>query len=171
MTERVYHVVNQGLKIEADLSYDQWESVGRSLGRGLDNWHWVIGDWLVYGNLKFGETVWASKLQPGQSKYDKPSMITGLSIDVLELCFRVALAYPQGDRIEGASWSRHKDAMRASDRFELLRKSVAQQWSIQEWHEAMGWGAGNSHLGAKRDIRCPHCGEVIPAGDLGKYRT
>lgn len=169
MTERNYHVINQGLKVEPNLTYEQWEGVGRALGRGLDNWHWVIGDWLVYGENAFGERVWPTKLQPGQSKYEKAAMITGLFVETLELCYRVAKVYPQGDRIEGASWSRHKDVMRFTDRVDLLRTSAAEQWSMRRWNLRIGKNSPGP--GPKRDVRCPHCGEIIPADELDKCRT
>jgi hypothetical protein len=44
-----------GLQIHPDVSYEEWAAYGRYLGRGYSAMQWAIGDWINFGEHKFGE--------------------------------------------------------------------------------------------------------------------
>jgi len=49
-----------GLRIPANLSFEDWEQAGRHLSGLVDSSSWCLGDWLVYGKAHYAERyVWA----------------------------------------------------------------------------------------------------------------
>lgn len=156
---RSYTLVGQGLHITRTVTRAEWEQIGCSLARGLDNWHWVVGDWLVYGETAFGQTIYADKHQPGVSKYDKPALLTGLSADTLELCAQVARAYAVEDRVAAASWTRHREALSLPEdtRWTTLRQPMTHA----AWKKLLTRHrdhASDTRLTHTAEIECPHCG-------------
>lgn len=133
--------------------------MGRTLARGLDNWHWVVGDWLVYGEDAFGERVYATKHHPGQSKYAKAAVLTGLSIETLTLCAKVSRAYPLDERVSTASWTRHLEALvfPADSRWDRLRRAC----TSAEWQTMLNhYRSNNTNVPKKIFIECPKCGHT-----------
>lgn len=61
-----------------DLSYEEWESVGAELGKVNQACQWWIGDWINYGEKKYGQT------------YEQALAITGLAkqtlMDIASVC-------------------------------------------------------------------------------------
>lgn len=93
---------------ETDLGMRDWAEQGRRLGvigRGVG---WWIGDWLRYGNERFGE------------RYVRASRITGYDVQTLTNMVYVASRYEPGERREGLSWSHHAEVA-AREREERAR--------------------------------------------------
>jgi len=44
-----------GLLIDGDPTYDEWQGAGLFLSQALGAVHWWIGDWLNYGEARYGE--------------------------------------------------------------------------------------------------------------------
>ena len=44
-----------GLLLPDDFTYDEWAVLGGSLQTVAKAWQWWIGDWLQYGEQKYGE--------------------------------------------------------------------------------------------------------------------
>lgn len=44
------------LQFERELSYEEWESIGAELFKVDQAWQWWVGDWINYGEKKYGET-------------------------------------------------------------------------------------------------------------------
>lgn len=157
---RGYVLVPQGWKATHTLTQDEWERIGRSLARGLDNWHWVVGDWIVYGEDVLGPTILASTHHPGQSKYDKLMVLTGLSIETLQLCAKVSRSYPIDERVITASWTRHLEALCFPEnvRWTLLREPL----TSTEWRDLLDRHRvkNTSEAKPKPVIECPKCGHT-----------
>lgn len=56
------------LSFGRDLSYEEWETVGFELFRIEEAWQWWVGDWINYGEKKYGETYKAAIEVTGKSE-------------------------------------------------------------------------------------------------------
>jgi hypothetical protein len=45
-----------GISFAQDLTYEEWERLGVALAKVEECWQWWIGDWVNYGEKKYGET-------------------------------------------------------------------------------------------------------------------
>ncbi len=149
-----------------DLRLMEWVEHGRRLGvigRGVG---WWIGDWLRYGNLKFGE------------RYVRAAKITGYDVQTLMNMVYVASAYAVQDRRESLSFSHHAElaALDPEERAKWLDLAEADRLSVRCLREEMrrarrGLAAGRSAPAlaagtpARREAskRCPHCGHAVAA--------
>jgi len=152
-----------------DLDAIEWVEHGKRLGiigRGVG---WWIGDWLRYGNLKFGE------------RYVRASKITGYDVQTLMNMVYVASAYAVQDRREGLSFSHHAElaALEREERARWLDLAEANRLSVRCLREEMrrarrGLAAGGAPAlmaatptptpkpqpaaSERSPERCPHCG-------------
>lgn len=79
----------------AAMDYNQWESIGKTLqqlGRSLNFW---LGDWLVQGEIRFGE------------QYAQAIEMTGLAQETLSKYKSVAERLPAGVRRADLTWTSH----------------------------------------------------------------
>lgn len=141
--------------------------IGRSAG-------WWIGDWLRYGNSKFGE------------RYVRASRITGYDTQTLMNMVYVASTYDVAQRRPNLSFSHHAElaALPAAERDRWLDLAEANRLSVRCLREELrrvhrleaatetGEAATGEHaskrgaaLASAEDAsaRCPHCG-----GELGE---
>jgi hypothetical protein len=44
-----------GLSISGDVTYEEWENIGYELARVGKGWQWWVGDWINFGESKYGE--------------------------------------------------------------------------------------------------------------------
>lgn len=82
---------------EVDLDMREWVTCGRrlgALGRGIA---WWIGDWLRYGNARYGE------------KYSRAARLTGYDAQSLMNMAYVASRFDVSRRREQLSWSHHAE--------------------------------------------------------------
>lgn len=83
------------LSLPQQLSYDQWEKVGRELQRAERAVMWWIGDWLAYGEKRYGET------------YTQAVELTGRSEEKLQQAKWVSTNIENLRRRKLLSWSHH----------------------------------------------------------------
>lgn len=84
-------------KPQQGLEFAEWLHQGRrlgSIGRGVA---WWIGDWVSYGNAKFGE------------KYSRAARVTGYDVQSLMNMAYVASRFELSRRKETLSWSHHAE--------------------------------------------------------------
>lgn len=79
-----------------DLTYQEWEAAGRTLQQIGRAWQWWVGDWLTYGEARYGE------------KYAQAVDVTGLGYQALADAAWVAAAVQPSLRNENLSWSHHR---------------------------------------------------------------
>lgn len=79
----------------ADMTYDQWEAVGRTLQQVGRSLNWWIGDWLNEGETRYGE-MYAQALE-----------ITGLSVETLTKYKATSARIPPEMRRTDLSWTSH----------------------------------------------------------------
>jgi len=147
-----------------DLGAHEWAAAGRRIGAVGRCIQWLLGDWIAYGNAKFGE------------RYARASQITGYDPQTLMNMVYVASRFTSSRRRENLSWSHH-ETLAALDREEQERwldTAAANRWSVSDLRmmlrtsrRSVG-GAGESatiETSAPSLLRCPHCGEEITLFD------
>ena len=85
------------LAIQQDITYDDWEALGCKLARIGRAYQWWIGDWLLFGEARFGE------------KYAQAIESTGLAYQTVANCRYIAGHFDFSRRREKLSWGLHAD--------------------------------------------------------------
>lgn len=111
-----------GLHLPEGLSVEAWQEVGRKLHSIQGSLMWWIGDWLAFGERRYGET------------YKEAMEVTGYSLQHLTDAKYVAQAYAPSDRSEKVGWSFHKAAASRPvlERRELISLAAENGWSRRE---------------------------------------
>lgn len=112
---------------ETDLGMREWAEQGRRLGvigRGVG---WWLGDWLRYGNTRFGE------------RYVRASRITGYDVQTLTNMVYVASRFELHERREGLSWSHHAEVAGCApeERSRWLDHAESERLSVRCLREEM----------------------------------
>lgn len=108
------------LELASDFSEDEWTRLGETLGNAHRASAWWIGDWINYGDSRWGET------------FTEAQRITGFSYGYLNQCASVARRFAFGDRSPNLSWKHHYKAKALSNAEEVLVLAEAQGWSVRE---------------------------------------
>jgi hypothetical protein len=90
------------------MEYADWVAVGNRLGSLGRCSQWWLGDWIRFGNTRFGE------------RYARAARITGYDVQTLTNMVYVATRFEISRRREDISWSHH-EAIAALDRDEQNR--------------------------------------------------
>jgi hypothetical protein len=104
-----------------ELTLTAWADFGKrlgTLGRGVG---WWIGDWLLYGNERYGE------------KYSRASRITGYDAQTLMNMVYVASRFAPDRRREQLSWSHHAElaAFELGDQERWLELAIRERISVR----------------------------------------
>ncbi|HEX8066846.1 MAG TPA: LmbU family transcriptional regulator [Thermoleophilaceae bacterium] len=149
-----------------DLSLREWAEQGRRLGvigRGVG---WWIGDWLRYGNARFGE------------RYVRAARITGYDVQTLMNMAYVASRFDSDRRRPNLSFSHHAELAAREEpeqeywldraeserlsvrclREELRRERSLLRAEAEAEEQALETTAG---AGAEDEVVCPECGAHI----------
>jgi signal transduction histidine kinase len=105
-----------------ELDSHQWAIAGRRLGVVGRCVQWLLGDWLAYGNSRFGE------------RYARASQITGYDPQTLMNMVYVASRFPISRRRETLSWSHHETlaAMAREEQDRWLDDAAVHHWSVSD---------------------------------------
>jgi hypothetical protein len=158
-----------------DLGVAEWIIQGRRLGAIGRGVAWWIGDWVNYGNAKFGQ------------KYSRAARITGYDVQSLMNMSYVASRFGCSRRREKLSWSHHAELagleveyqemwLENAERKHLsvrgLREAV-RTWRAHQLGAASGAGQSQSNAEPANDdpgpgpgdgeVVCPQCGYNIEA--------
>jgi hypothetical protein len=146
----------------ADIGLDEWSAFGRRLGEIGRCSQWWLGDWIHYGNAKFGE------------RYSRAAKLTGYDVQSLMNMVYVASRFETSRRREKLSWSHH--ATVAS--FDLggqeywLERAIAGRMSVADlrlesrsWRRALEASVDGPSSHEAPDpvatLVCPSCGELV----------
>jgi hypothetical protein len=159
---------------ERDLDVNEWARIGRNLGVMSRGNQWWVGDWIRYGDAKYGE------------KYSRASKLTGYDVQTLTNYVYVATRFEDIERRrETLSWSHHEAvaALEPVKQDSWLTVAVRLKWAVNDLRcelRARRAGHGPSseeqaendqvkvHLvdddqpQADEHVCCPHCGQHIP---------
>ncbi len=150
-----------------DLDLAEWTATGRRLGAIGRCGQWGLGDWIRYGNAKFGE------------RYSRAARITGYDVQTLMNMVYVASRFTTSRRRENLSWSHHETlaSLDPSAQDHWLDRAVAERLSISDLRlELRDWRRRSSQSadgecsfteapGKLDSVLCPNCGTrvVVPA--------
>jgi len=150
----------------ANLGLAEWSAVGRRFGEIGRCSQWWLGDWIKYGNAKFGE------------RYSRAMKLTGYDVQSLMNMVYVASRFEISRRRENLSWSHHATLapLDVAEQEYWLTRAIAEKLSVADLRvELRGvrrtrgiTGAGGAeqaeHLEGDqaRTLVCPNCGEAVP---------
>lgn len=109
------------LVFRKNLSYDEWEQLGATLQGIGKAWQWWVGDWLNYGETRWGE------------KYAQ-AIDEGIDYQTARNAAWVSGAVELSLRRDKLSWSHHKEVAKLDppEQKEWLEKAEANEWSVAE---------------------------------------
>jgi hypothetical protein len=160
-----------------DLDVTEWITQGRRLGTIGRGVAWWIGDWLNYGNSRFGQ------------KYSRAARITGYDVQSLMNMSYVASRFDCSRRREKLSWSHHAEVagLAIEDQDMWLDSAEQKSMSVRGLREVVRtWRAnqlratgdtGQSAADARQaddspspephhsEVVCPQCGYRMGAED------
>jgi hypothetical protein len=149
-----------------ELDLREWAAAGRRIGSVSRSIQWLLGDWIAYGNLKFGE------------RYTRAAQITGYDTQTLMNMVYVAARFPASRRREKLSWSHHEAvaALGDADQVRWLDQAAVNRWSVadlrtmlraarresDDGHREGDWSAdGAAQEALAQTAKCPRCGETV----------
>ncbi|HWA53240.1 MAG TPA: hypothetical protein VG816_03620 [Solirubrobacterales bacterium] len=148
-----------------ELDAREWAAVGRRIGSVGRNIQWLLGDWIAYGNRKFGE------------RYARASKISGYDPQTLMNMVYVATRFAVSRRRENLSWSHHETlaALDPEEQDRWLDQATQHRWSVSDLRtmlrvarkaeraagEGEEDGAGEGEECSQPMVKCPRCGEEI----------
>lgn len=105
-----------------ELDAHEWAAAGRRIGAVGRSIQWLLGDWIAYGNQKFGE------------RYARASKITGYDTQTLMNMVYVASHFPISRRRENLSWSHHETlaALGSDEQDHWLDQAATYRWSVAD---------------------------------------
>lgn len=119
---------------DGNLTYEQWEQDGHVLQRLEGSMNWIIGDWLNYGERKYGEM------------YAQAIEWTGNKLQYLKDLKWVCGAVKPSSREDGLSYTHHKYVAHLPEPEQRLwlEAATTNEWSSRELQQAL------AEAGAKR---------------------
>jgi hypothetical protein len=149
------------------MDHPQWVAVGRRLGGISRSNQWWLGDWLRYGNAKWGE------------KYAEASRITGYDVRSLTNMASLAACFEISRRRDNLSWSHHAvvAALDPDEQDRWLDMAAAERLSVADLRTELR--AVERRRGAQEranaepakenvsDFICPRCGYRVSPGRTG----
>ena len=161
------------------ISLSQWVADGQRLGAIGRGVNWWLGDWLRFGNAKFGE------------RYVRATRITGYDVQTLMNMVYVASRFEPGRRREQLSWSHHAElaALEPDDQDHWLALAEEQRLSVRDLRgelrrvtrerEKQELAAGSEDVPEpteplqdppSHDVVCPNCGHELVGLGAGDQR-
>lgn len=146
------------------VSLSQWVADGQRLGAIGRGVNWWLGDWLRFGNHKFGE------------RYARASRITGYDVQTLMNMVYVATRFEAPRRHERLSWSHHAElaALDQASQDEWLNRAETERLSVRdlraELRRVTRAGESEAPAAASPDDAaavaephhlCPNCGHQL----------
>jgi signal transduction histidine kinase len=146
----------------AQLGYAEWLAAGSRLGLVGRSSQWWIGDWIRFGNTRFGE------------RYTRAARITGYDVQSLTNMVYVANRFEISRRRETLSWSHHEAlaACPVVEQERWFKQAIAGRWSVADLRTELR----SAKALAKRQVEldesckssepsdvviCPECGYTI----------
>ena len=116
-----------GLELPKDLPFEEWERIGSCLLAITGRVRWWLGDWLVFGERRYGDA------------YAQAIDMTGLAYQTLANVMSVSGRVESSRRKENLSWSHHEVVAKlsADEQSEWLEKVEVESWTVKELREAI----------------------------------
>lgn len=120
-------ITTVGLEIKEDTKIENWLKIGDGLKRMNGAMQWWIGDWLNYGEQKYGE-MYAQALDKTNYEYETLAKLKQVS-EKVEISNRLPIL----------SWTHHFAIayLEPDQQKEWLQKTVDNEWSVRELKDAL----------------------------------
>ncbi len=131
-----------GLVISPDTSFEEWSSFGEWLQSAERSLMWWIGDWMRFGEHKWGE------------KYAQAIAATGHGYQAIANAKWVAEQYSEiSTRVEKLSWTHHREAagLPSPVRAQVLAEALAGDWSTRDLKQAVNRLKNEAKLPARSE--------------------
>jgi hypothetical protein len=127
---------------------------------------WWLGDWIRYGDVKFGQ------------KYSRAAKITGYDTQTLMNMVYVASRFEISRRRENLSWSHHETvaSLESDEQDRWLDQAIEHKMSVADLRLELRSRQGRDEPSRSMDdgaderqgvgISCPKCGYLIPSSVL-----
>jgi hypothetical protein len=137
------------LELPSSLSFEDWERTGETLGKIDKGCRWWIGDWLNFGERRYGET------------YAQAMEATGLEYNTLSTYAWVCREVESSRRREHLSFSHHLEVagLDPPEQRVLLEEAEREGWSVHRLRREIKGVAEEAEV-----ERCPTCGHRLGAG-------
>lgn len=114
-----------GLSITGEINYEEWERIGFDLFRIQGAWQWWVGDWINYGEKKYGETHKAA------------IEVTGKTYGSVRNVASIANCFELSRRRDNLSWSHHAEVagLEVEEQDRLLDRAEQDGWSRNKLRE------------------------------------
>ena len=145
---------------QEDLGQAEWLSTGRRLGTIGRCSQWWIGEWIRYGNARWGE------------KYAEAARVTGYDVASLRNMAWVAAQFDLSLRSDKLSWSHHVllAPLELEDQRHWIERAEGERLSVADLRlelRAKGYGRDGSKAALEQGDeewganKCPHCGHRL----------
>jgi hypothetical protein len=144
---------------QSSLGRAEWLATGRRLGMIGRCSQWWIGDWIRYGNAKWGE------------KYVEAARVTGYDVASLRNMAWVASRFDVSLRSDKLSWSHHVllAPLQPDEQRYWLERASDERFSVADLRQALRGprGGGTESDSAEAGVEsgeafvCPHCGHEL----------
>jgi site-specific DNA-methyltransferase (adenine-specific) len=123
-----FRLHKNGLEPIGNPSFEQWEEAGKFIRKAEGAVHFWIGDWLNYGEQKYGETF---SQAIDETNYDYGTLRNDKSV-----ASRVELSR----RRDNLSWSHHAEvaSLKPEDQDKLLEKAVKEELTSKDLRKLVG---------------------------------
>jgi hypothetical protein len=115
------------LDLPANLEWDEYQAVGHWLHRIDESTPWWVGDWLLYGDGRYGEDVYQA------------ASSTGFNQDTMRQWLWVAQQVPPKRRRADVTWSHHRQVAKlpAKEQTHWLVRAAREKWTVSELRRQM----------------------------------
>lgn len=126
------------LEMPETMTFEEWQNLGESLQSVAKGVMWWIGDWLRYGERRWGEM------------YAQAVDVSGRSYETVRSAKWVAERFDTVRRLTDLSWSHHQEAasLPAADADEVLSIAAAEGWSTRETRAEVNRRKNAQRIGA-----------------------
>lgn len=151
--EEVGGVIDNGLILPPDLSYDRYEAIGALL-RNLDSMlNWLIGDWLIYGEHTYGV------------KFHQAAEVTGKHPQTLLNIQNVARKIPPSRRVATVDFWHHYEvrSVPPAEQKALLKRAHDERLTKAQMRDLAKLARGEElpSLEIQPSECCPQCGRPL----------
>ena len=146
-----FELTPTGLIVHGEPQYEDWAAQGDKLAGIRAATHWWIGDWINYGEHRYGET------------YAQAIKVTGYSLSTVQSDAYVARRYEACMRMQGLSWGHHHicaSLETPEERAVWLQAALENGWSQEELKAQLkgAKGGGGEKPKEEKWLECPECG-------------
>jgi len=114
-----------GMEVTEALSFEEWLEVGAKIGRVQRATGFMLGDWLVYGERRFGQRTFWPDIPTAdmiyRKVYEAAANLHGMDWQTLQTYAYVSRNVPLSLRNESLSWEHHKKVAKLKNDFEKTK--------------------------------------------------